>query len=96
MILTMKELSALGKVLDDARRDATGGRKAPRPLFKKPHPQAGEPDPDYEVFEGTGHYCLEPFKTLPTGDPPSVHGRSQLGINPENGEVRCAACERSL
>ncbi len=85
MILTLNELNALGKTLDFARQVSPGGRKSTNPTY-----------PDYAVFQGEGQFCLEFFKNRPDGDPPSVHGRSQLGVDPATGETSCAACARGL
>ncbi len=96
MLLTMNDLQELGKTLDAVRQASPGGRRSGRPTFKKPHPLAGQPDPDYELIMFEGSYCPEFFKTRPAGDPPSVHGRAQLGIDPATKVVKCVACERGL
>ncbi len=97
MLLTLNDLQKLGKTLDDARQHSPGGRKSSRPFFKNPDPRAGQPDPDYEVFEGEGLYCLKWFESRPDGDDPrSVHGRSRLGVDPVTGKIACVACERGL
>lgn len=103
MILTTVELTVLARMVEDARRAATGpgvGLYCSEPHVSpdgnpwrwqpKPHAKAsvGRPYPDGTVVE------YGPDRDKGVKVPLGVHGRGHLGVDPVTGEVRCVLCAK--